>query len=883
MSLGLNVNVGVNLGGSSEAAAPASTPAVSKADQDKVWERTQKKTFTAWVNSHLRKAGSQIVEIGTDFQDGIRLAQLLNVIAEDKVEKINNNPKMRIHNIQNLNQCLSFIASKGVKLAGVGAEEIADGNLKMCLGMVWTIILRFQIQDISIEELSAKEGLLLWCQRKTEGYANVKVQNFHTSFQDGLAFCALIHKHRPDLLDFSKLDPADKAGNLQLAFDVAAEHLDIPKMLDVNDLLDVARPDERSIMTYVAAYFHVFSASQKAETAAKRVAKVLEFTEANNLAKTEYAEKAQALSDWINQTIERMEDRNFGDDSESIKKQLEDFKNYKQTEKPPKAKDLTNLEAAFNSLQTKLRLNNRPAFVPPAGLSPADLDALWLKLEKAEQDRADALRNSFKRQRKIDYNLQKYNNKLARFELWNTNEDSYLKNSSVGNNLSVINAQIKNLDAFTAESVSVGSTFEKDTEDILAKLETVGYNDIPGLRARKQKLVEGPYAQLGHTSNERKQKLTEAHNKLVEIDNLLLEFAKRSSALVLWIDSNDDDLTDPIVVESEEAVQKLQATYDAYVAAHNEKSTEHQQVSEIAHKLKELGSAENVYSKLSLADLDGRWNNLQTLVAQRKDALAKEAVVQKHNEELRVEYAEKAKKFNDYITHAGQAVAAIASSGQSLEEQASAAENEYNKIQDNKDFDDVAASAQKLDDARVTDNKHTDLTVEVLKLRSDKLRNTASENAEAIQKQILAKQKSEVSAEEVAEFRQCFDHFDKDNNGKLNHHELNACLKSLGEDYNDQQLQAVIAEHGAAGEVAFDQFVAFMVKTIKGSDSADNVKASFRVMAEDKPYITEAQLRAVLPSARVDYLLENMPRYEGEGAVEGSLDYSKFTDNIYAQ
>eukprot|EP01111_Echinosteliopsis_oligospora_P009179 TRINITY_DN264_c0_g1_i1.p1 TRINITY_DN264_c0_g1~~TRINITY_DN264_c0_g1_i1.p1 ORF type:complete len:882 (+),score=266.09 TRINITY_DN264_c0_g1_i1:86-2731(+) len=881
MSLGLNVGVNVNVGGEASSSAPA--PAVSKADQDKVWERTQKKTFTAWCNSHLRKVGSQIVEIGKDFEDGLKLAQLLEVIADDKVEKINKNPKMRIQNIQNLGQCLNFIAGKGVKLAGIGAEEIADGNLKMCLGMVWTIILRFQIQDISIEELSAKEGLLLWCQRKTDGYANVKVQNFHQSWQDGLAFCALIHKHRPDLLDFSKLDPADKAGNLQLAFDIAANSLDIPKMLDVNDLLDVARPDERSIMTYVAAYFHVFSASQKAETAAKRVAKLLEFTEANNLAKTDYVEKAQALSDWVNQTIERMEDRNFGNDSESIKKQLEDFKNYKQTEKPPKAKDLTNLEAAFNSLQTKLRLNNRSAFVPPAGLSPADLDALWLRLEKAEQDRADALRSHFKRQRKIDYNLQKYNNKLARFEEWNRNEDSYLKNTEVGTTLSVVNAQLKNMEAFTTESASVGSTFNQDTEEILSKLEAAGYFDMATLRQRKQTLVEGPYTQLGHTSNSRKQKLTEAYDRLSEIDNLLLDFAKRSSALVLWIDSKDDTLTDPIVVESEEAVQKLQAAYDAFLPEFQDKTTEVQQVSQIADKLKSLGSAEDVYSKLSQTALNTRWHNLEGLVAARKEHLSKEADTQKHNEALRVEYAEKAKKYNDYITAASQAIGGITSSGKSIEEQATVANEENTKVQNNTDFDDVAASAQKLDDARVTDNKHTDLTVEVLKLRSDKLKNTAQETTEAIQKQILANQKSEVSAEEIADFRECFDHFDKDKDQRLTHHELNACLKSLGEDLNDQQLASVMSEYGVDGGLKFDQFVAYMVKQIKGSDSADNVKASFRIMAEDKPYITEAQLRAVLPSARVDYLLENMPRYEGEGAVDGSYDYSKFTDDVYAQ
>lgn len=85
--------------------------------------------------------------------------------------------------IANVNKALDFIASKGVKLVSIGAEEIVDGNLKMTLGMIWTIILRFAIQDISVEEMTAKEGLLLWCQRKTAPYKNVNVQNFHLSFK----------------------------------------------------------------------------------------------------------------------------------------------------------------------------------------------------------------------------------------------------------------------------------------------------------------------------------------------------------------------------------------------------------------------------------------------------------------------------------------------------------------------------------------------------------------------------------------------------------------------------------------------------------------------------------------------------------------------------
>ena len=67
------------------------------------------------------------------------------------------------------------------------------------------LLFRFAIQDISVEEMTAKEGLLLWCQRKTAPYKDVSVHNFHLSWRDGLAFCALIHRHRPDLLDYSKL------------------------------------------------------------------------------------------------------------------------------------------------------------------------------------------------------------------------------------------------------------------------------------------------------------------------------------------------------------------------------------------------------------------------------------------------------------------------------------------------------------------------------------------------------------------------------------------------------------------------------------------------------------------------------------------------------
>ena len=74
-----------------------------------------------------------------------------------------------------------------VRLESIGAEDIVDGNPRLILGLIWTIILRFQIQEIEIdvdednessEKKSAKDALLLWCQRRTNGYNYVNIQDF---------------------------------------------------------------------------------------------------------------------------------------------------------------------------------------------------------------------------------------------------------------------------------------------------------------------------------------------------------------------------------------------------------------------------------------------------------------------------------------------------------------------------------------------------------------------------------------------------------------------------------------------------------------------------------------------------------------------------------
>uniref|UniRef100_A0A667YWH1 Plectin n=1 Tax=Myripristis murdjan TaxID=586833 RepID=A0A667YWH1_9TELE len=363
---------------------PAERAVIRIADER---DRVQKKTFTKWVNKHLMKAQRHVTDLYEDLRDGHNLISLLEVLSGETLPR--EKGRMRFHKLQNVQIALDFLKHRQVKLVNIRNDDIADGNPKLTLGLIWTIILHFQISDIQVngqsDDMTAKEKLLLWSQRMVEGYQGMRCDNFTTSWRDGKLFNAIIHKHRPTLIDMSKVYRQSNQENLEQAFSVAERELGVTRLLDPEDV-DVPHPDEKSIITYVSSLYDVMP----------RVPDVQDGVKANELELRwqEYYELVTMLLQWIRHHILVFEEKKFPTSYEEIEVLWRQFLKFKETELPAKEADKNRSKHIFKSFESAVQAGH--VKVPP-GYHPLDVEKEWGRLHVAILERERLLRTEFER------------------------------------------------------------------------------------------------------------------------------------------------------------------------------------------------------------------------------------------------------------------------------------------------------------------------------------------------------------------------------------------------------------------------------------------------------------------------------------------------------
>ncbi|XP_076247657.1 filamin-type immunoglobulin domains fbug isoform X3 [Calliopsis andreniformis] len=217
-----------------------------------LWVEIQANTFRNWVNEHLKHAvdvaDGPVIDLAEDFRDGTRLCALVEVLTKRRLPRWNPRPANQHHHLENVSTALQAIEADGVKLVNIGNVDIVNGNLKLILGLIWSLIVRYQIGK---SKFPPRKLMLAWLKAVLP---ECRVNNFTTDWNSGVYLSALLDYCQPGLLPhWRQLDPNDSVYNCRKAMEISKREFDIPMVLEPEYL---ASPylDELSGMTYLS-YF----------------------------------------------------------------------------------------------------------------------------------------------------------------------------------------------------------------------------------------------------------------------------------------------------------------------------------------------------------------------------------------------------------------------------------------------------------------------------------------------------------------------------------------------------------------------------------------------------------------------------------------------------
>ncbi|XP_058718386.1 filamin-C-like isoform X2 [Poecile atricapillus] len=240
---------------------PEELPATEKdLAEDAPWKKIQQNTFTRWCNEHLKCVQKRIVDLQRDLSDGLRLIALLEVLSQKKMgRKHHPRPNFRQMKLENVSVALEFLEREHIKLVSIDSKAIVDGNLKLILGLIWTLILHYSISMPMWEEEEDEEGrhqtpkqrLLGWIQHKVP---QLPITNFNRDWRDGKALGALVDNCAPGLCpDWEKWDPNKPVQNAREAMQQADDWLGVPQVIAPEEIVD-PNVDEHSVMTYLSQF-----------------------------------------------------------------------------------------------------------------------------------------------------------------------------------------------------------------------------------------------------------------------------------------------------------------------------------------------------------------------------------------------------------------------------------------------------------------------------------------------------------------------------------------------------------------------------------------------------------------------------------------------------
>ena len=206
------------------------------------WVPLQVKVFSRWVSSQLKNSKDvEVKDIQKDLSNGVALVELATELTHKPPTRgWVGKPKLKVEMVQNCELALDMFEKDGVNFVGISGKDISDNNQKLILGLIWTLILHYSVdqsvgniiepigksnkQNSSDKKLNkqsktnSKETLMSWANHRVENYPNV-----HNFEPFDLSLCALLDSYFPQKINYYSLNPEDTEHNCALATKVMKE------------------------------------------------------------------------------------------------------------------------------------------------------------------------------------------------------------------------------------------------------------------------------------------------------------------------------------------------------------------------------------------------------------------------------------------------------------------------------------------------------------------------------------------------------------------------------------------------------------------------------------------------------------------------------------
>ncbi|XP_017129684.1 dystonin isoform X36 [Drosophila elegans] len=245
-----------------------------------------------------------------------------------------------------------------------------------------------EISDIVVgkeDNVSAREALLRWARRSTARYPGVRVNDFTSSWRDGLAFSALVHRNRPDLLDWRKARNDRPRERLETAFHIVEKEYGVTRLLDPEDV-DTNEPDEKSLITYISSLYDVFPEPPSIHPL---------FDMESQRRVHEYRDLAQQFIYWCREKTAYLQERSFPPTLIEMKRLLSDLQRFRSEEVSARKREKSKLIQIYKELERYFETVGEVDV--EAELRPDAIEKAWYRMNTALQDREVILQQEIER------------------------------------------------------------------------------------------------------------------------------------------------------------------------------------------------------------------------------------------------------------------------------------------------------------------------------------------------------------------------------------------------------------------------------------------------------------------------------------------------------